>query len=199
MHNNIFNISVFTFVNYPKKLELNSKRKKCFNQTATLSPGWESQNLFFFLNCLCISGWEGVTKTYRSWFLSSYHDGISRSKKKYVVSFVREDTELQKYQNECNFHTCQLHWLTSNEFIAVKKIFAMKIHRNEEEKFIALSILAWFLLFFGFFHNFWSKKSLDFKKKKPFLWFSLKFQFLANFPLEKSLFFSLQIHRIYTG
>ena len=84
---------------------------------------------------------------------------------------------------------CKLHWLTSNEFIAVKKIFAMKIHRNEEEKFIALSILAWFLLFFGIFHNFWSKKILILKRKKPFLWFSLKFQFLANFPLEKSLLF----------
>ena len=82
-----------------------------------------------------------------------------------------------------------LHWLTSNEFIAVKKIFAMKIHRNEEEKFIALSILAWFLLFFGFFHNFRSKKILILKRKNLFLWFSLKFQFLANFPLEKSLFF----------
>ena len=79
----------------------------------------------------------------------------------------------------------ELHWLTSNEFIAVKKIFAMKIHRNEEEKFIALSILAWFLLFFGFFHNFCSKKILILKRKNLFF----VIFFLANFPLEKSLFF----------
>ena len=56
MHNNIFNISVFTFVNYPKKLELNSKRKNCFNQTATLSPGWESQNLFFSWTAYAFQG-----------------------------------------------------------------------------------------------------------------------------------------------
>ena len=30
-----------------------------------------------------------------------------------------------------------LYWLASNEFIAMKKIFAMKIHRNEKGKFIA--------------------------------------------------------------
>ena len=90
------------------------------------------------------------------------------------MSFVREDTELQKYQNECNFHTCQLHWLTSNEFIAVKKILAMKIHRSEKETFIALSILALFLLFFGFFSIF-GQKCLDFYKKKYlFSLFSLK-------------------------
>ena len=38
-------------------------------------------------------------------------------------------------------HTCQ----QPNKFIAMKKIIAMKIHRNEKEKFIAFSILAYFL------------------------------------------------------
>ena len=32
---------------------------------------------------------------------------------------------------------CALHWLTSSEFIAVKKIFAVKIHRSEIRKFTA--------------------------------------------------------------
>ena len=50
-----------------------------------------------------------------------------------------------------------LHWVsmksifcaeyTSNEFIEVKKLFAMKINHSEKEKFIALSMLAWFFLF----------------------------------------------------
>jgi hypothetical protein len=31
-----------------------------------------------------------------------------------------------------------LYWLASNEFITMKKIFAIKIHRNEKGKFIAL-------------------------------------------------------------
>ena len=65
----------------------------------------------------------------------------------------------------------RIHRLTSNEFIAVKKIFAMKIHRSEKETFIALSILALFLLFFGFFSIF-GQKCLDFYKKNIcFLYF----------------------------
>ena len=88
----------------------------------------------------------------------------------------------------------KLHRLTSNEFIAVKKILAMKIHRSEKETFIALSILALFLLFFGFFSIF-GQKSLDFLKKYLFSLFSLKestkkFQFLT-------VFFSSQFYRIH--
>ena len=88
----------------------------------------------------------------------------------------------------------KLHRLTSNEFIAVKKILAMKIHRSEKETFIALSILALFLLFFGFFSIF-GQKSLDFCKKifVFFIFFKRKFE---KFKL-LTIFFSSQIHRIH--
>ena len=67
----------------------------------------------------------------------------------------------------------RIHRLTSNEFIAVKKIFAMKIHRSEKETFIALSLLALFLLFLDF-SQFLVKKVLIFVKKYLFSLFSLK-------------------------
>ena len=90
--------------------------------------------------------------------------------------------------------TLSIHRLTSNEFIAVKKILAMKIHRSEKETFIALSILALFLLFFGFFSIF-GQKSLDFCKKifVFFIFFKRKFE---KFKL-LTIFFSSQIHRIH--
>ena len=39
--------------------------------------------------------------------LDFYHHimmGSQEAKRSMLVSFVREDTELQKYQKECNFH-----------------------------------------------------------------------------------------------
>ena len=42
----------------------------------------------------------------------------------------------------------KLYLQASNEFIAMKKIPAMKIHHNEKEKFMAFSILDYYWLFF---------------------------------------------------
>ena len=50
----------------------------------------------------------------------------------------------------------------SNEFIAMKKILAMKIHRNEKGKFIALMLLTIFQRILAFFEE-------NFKQKSKFL------------------------------
>ena len=47
----------------------------------------------------------------------------------------------QRFKSHFSASSCgktyALHWLTSSEFIAVKKIFAVKIHRSEIGKFTA--------------------------------------------------------------
>ena len=50
----------------------------------------------------------------------------------------------------------------SNEFFAMKKILAMKIHRNEKGKFIALMLLTIFQRILAFFEE-------NFKQKSKFL------------------------------
>ena len=52
-----------------------------------------------------------------------------------------------------------LYLSASNEFIAMKKILAMKIHRNEKGKFIALMLLTIFQRVLAFFEENFNQKS----------------------------------------
>ena len=52
----------------------------------------------------------------------------------------------------------------SNEFIAMKKIIAMKIHRNEKGKFIAFKLLTIFQRNLALFEENFKRKSNFFDK-----------------------------------
>ena len=52
----------------------------------------------------------------------------------------------------------------SNEFIAMKKILAMKIHRNEKGKFIAFKLLTIFQRILALFEENFKQKSKLFTK-----------------------------------
>lgn len=106
----IYSKCITTFSTYP--FSPSSITRRSWNWTPReknaltkpqLSHRGENLKTSFFSNCLCISGWEGVTKTYRSWFLSSYHDGISRSKKKYVSEFCSRRHRAPKISKRMQF------------------------------------------------------------------------------------------------